>query len=300
MRSLRVALVVSLGLLVAKLLVYSGTGLIVVFAEALHSLTDALGTAFLIIAARLSAKPPDEEHPFGHGRGENLAGIVAALLFVMLVATDLVNEAVGALRTPRAAPHQPELALVVLGASALVMLYPLLLARRDMAKHGGVVRAQAVESLNDILGVGAACAGIVAVLAGYPQADALAALAVAVIIVYNAIGLFRANLPYLVGGSPPHEFYERVETTAKQVKGALGVHSMAAEYIGPTQVHLDLHLTVRADMTIDEADRLAHRVRDKLEAELEDLGHVTIHFCAQSGQRRRLGRDAESRRATDH
>lgn len=296
LRSVRIALGVAVVLTAAKLSVFFATGLIVMLAEALHSLTDALQTAFLLVAARLSAAPPDEAHPFGHGRGENLAAVVIALLIVFFIASELIRESVGALQETRPPPTQPFLAVGVLVASAALILWPLVLARRDMHKHGGVVRAQAVESLNDMLGVLAALGGIALVIAGYPQADALAALLVAVVIVYNALQLFRANMPFLVGGSPPQEFYQRVASAALGVKGALGVHSMAAEYVGPTQVHLDLHLTVRSDMTIDEADRLAHKVRDRLEEEV-DVGHVTIHFCGQKGELRRLGRDLEGREA---
>jgi cation diffusion facilitator family transporter len=294
LRSVRAALLVNVALLAAKLAVFWYTGLIVMLAEALHSFTDALQTGFLLVAARLSALPPDEAHPFGHGRGENLAAIVIAMVFVFFVASELVREAVGALQVPPGQPNDPEVALVVLAASAAVLLWPLYLARRDMHTHGGVVRAQATESLNDLLGIVAAFGGIGLVMLGYAQADALAALAIAVVIVYNAIELFRANMPYLVGGSPPQEFYERVRATAGGVRGTLGVHSMAAEYVGPSQVHLDLHLTVPADMTIDEADKLAHKVRDRLEADLE-VAHTTIHFCARQGELRRLGRDPEGR-----
>jgi divalent metal cation (Fe/Co/Zn/Cd) transporter len=66
--------------------------------------------------------------------------------------------------------------------------------------------------------------------------------------------------------------------------------------VGPAQVHLDMHLTVPAEMTIDEADRLAHVVRDRLEERLE-VSHVTIHFCSSRGELRRLGRDREGRAA---
>lgn len=285
LRSIRAALVVAVGLFVAKLLVFLVTGLISVLAEALHSLTDAMQTLFLLVAAKLSARPPDEAHPFGHGRGENLAAIVVALVVVTFVAAELVRHAVTALQSPPRPVEQPLLALVVLGASAVVMLYPLVLARRDMHRHEGVVRAQAVESLNDLLGVLAAMAGVAGVMLGYPAADAVGALLVALIIVYNAIHLFRINMPFLVGASPPAEYYDRVAGVAGSVEGVLGVHSLAGEYIGPTQVHLDMSLTVPSDMTIDAADELAHRVRHALREELR-LTSVAIHFCtARAGLR---------------
>lgn len=285
LRSIRVALGVALALFVAKLLVFFATGLIAVLAEALHSLTDAAQTIFLLVAARLSAAPPDEAHPFGHGRGENLAAITVAVLVVTFVAAELVRHAVGALQGPREPVEQPLLALGVLGASAVVMLWPLLLARRDMHRHEGVVRAQAVESMNDLLGVLAAMAGVGFVMLGFPQADAVAALVVAAVIIFNAISLFRVNMPYLVGASPPAAFYRRVEGLAGEVPGVLGVHSMAAEYIGPTQVHLDMSLTVPTEMSIDDADEVAHQVRHKLR-EAAGITSLAIHFCTARGELR--------------
>lgn len=284
LRSIRVALGVALVLFVAKMLVFFATGFVAVLAEALHSLTDAAQTLFLLIAAKLSAAPPDHEHPFGHGRGENLAAITVAVLVVTFVAAELVRHAVGALQRGSAPVEQPLLAIGVLAGSAVLMLWPLMLARRDMHRHEGVVRAQAVESLNDLLGVLAALAGVGFVLLGYPQADAIAALLVALIIVYNAITLFRVNMPFLVGASPPAEFYARVQAAAREVPGVLGVHSMAGEYIGPTQVHLDMSLTVPAEMSIDEADEVAHRVRHRLRE--DGLTSVAIHFCSAAGELR--------------
>jgi cation diffusion facilitator family transporter len=291
LRSIRAAMAVAIVLFVAKLAVFLATGLISVLAEALHSLTDALQTGFLWVAAKLSSAPPDDAHPFGHGRGENLAAILVAMVVVTVVAVELIRHAVEALQRPPVVPEQPVLALVVLGASAVVMLWPLFLARQDMHAHGGVVRAQAVESLNDLLGVLAAFVGVGAVMLGVPYADPVAALVVAVIIVANAIHLVRINLPFLVGGSPPQAFYEDVRRVAQQEPGVEGVHSMAGEYIGPTQVHLDLSLTVPASLTIDEADELAHRVRHRLARELH-LTSLAIHFCTARGELRALGERA--------
>jgi cation diffusion facilitator family transporter len=291
--SVRVALATYGVILVLKLAAWQMTGLLVLLAEAFHTMTDLLMTSFLLVAARLASLPPDEAHPFGHARGENLAGMVASIVFITLIGAELVREAVPRLLAPGSA-RQPLVAVIVLLASGALTLLPLVLARRDMG-HGGVVRAQAVESLNDLVGIGAGLVGVALVAAGYPAADPLASLAVAVIIIYNGIQLFRHNVPYLVGASPPHDFYESVRKVALATRGALGVHSMAAEYVGPNAIHLDMHLTVDGELTIEAADKLAHKVRDKLEHELE-VSHVTIHFCASEGELRRVGRDAEGRR----
>ncbi|MBI4392475.1 MAG: cation transporter [Euryarchaeota archaeon] len=294
LRSIRVALFVSVVLLLAKVLLYAQTGFVVVLAEALHSLTDILQIVLLLLAARFSAAPPDEKHPFGYGRIENLAAVLVSILFVLLVAAGLVREAMLSLGRPHDPGTDTSLALAVLGSSGVLLLWPLALALKDQRAEGGVVRAQAMESLNDVLGVAAAMGGIALVAAGFSQGDAFATILVAGLIVYNAIRLFLSNVPYLIGGSPAHEYYVRVETVAKGVSGVQGVHSMAAEYVGPNRVHLDLHLTVAPKMTIEEADVVSHEVRDRLENELGGV-FTTIHFCSSSGERRRFGHDSEGR-----
>lgn len=109
-----------------------------------------------------------------------------------------------------------------------------------------------------------------------PLADPLAAIFVATIIAYNAIGLFRENSSVLLGRSPGPEFLAKVERLARSVEGVLGVHDLRAEYIGPDRVHAGMHIEVRRGLPIEEADRIAEEVHDRIHQDMPH-GYCFIH-----------------------
>jgi len=110
-------------------------------------------------------------------------------------------------------------------------------------------------------------------------ADPIASIAVATIIAYNAAGLFRENMSFLLGRSPGREFLSMVGSTARSVDGVLGVHDMRAEYIGPDTVHIGMHIDVKPGLPIEEADRIAEEVREKVHQSVKG-GYCVIHVDA--------------------
>jgi cation diffusion facilitator family transporter len=126
-----------------------------------------------------------------------------------------------------------------------------------------------MELVNDQLGLLAALAGIVFIWWGLPLADPIAAMAVAAIIAFNAIGLFRENLSFLLGRSPGPEFLARVERAARSVEGVLDVHELRAEYVGPGIVHAGLHLVVAGSLPVENAHRIAETVRARVHEETD-------------------------------
>jgi len=111
---------------------------------------------------------------------------------------------------------------------------------------------------------------------GYYLADPLASIFVATVIAISGLYLFKDNVHYLVGRAPSRVFMEKVETTAKSVKGVLGVHDLKAEYVGPNVVHTGFHIEVAKGTSIEEADRIAEEVREKVSRET-GCQHCVIH-----------------------
>jgi divalent metal cation (Fe/Co/Zn/Cd) transporter len=99
---------------------------------------------------------------------------------------------------------------------------------------------------------------------------------VATIIAYNAIGLFRENFSFLVGRSPGHAYLVRVENLARSVPGVLDIHHVRAEYIGPDTVHVDMHITVGAGLTVGEGGRIAKKVQKHIHEDIK-YGYCMIH-----------------------
>lgn len=247
-----------------KLAVYFVTGVMALLAEALHTLSDIFVSGFLLVAAIWSRKEADEVHMFGHGRAQNVAALVSATLFISFTSFKLYEEAIPRLFRPAEATYQNlPLALGVIVASMFIAAAPLV-KLFTQKERGAAAKAQLTELINDELGLLAALLGTLFILWGQPLADPIAAIFVATIIAYNAIGLFRENSSLLLGRSPGPEFLAKVDSLARSVEGVLGVHDLRAEYIGPDIVHAGMHIEVRRGLPVEEADRIAEEVRERV------------------------------------
>jgi cation diffusion facilitator family transporter len=250
------------------------TGVTAILADALHSLSDVFIYVFLLVATIWSRKEADEVHMFGHGRAQNVGALVAATLFISFTAFKLYEEAIPRLFHPEEAVYQNiPVALGVIGASLLIPIIPLVKLFAQKKRLGAAAKAQFIELFNDELSTIAALIGTLFIIWGMPLADPIAAVAVATLIAFNGIRLFKENLSFLLGRSPGPEFLSKVESTAYSVDGVLGIHDLRAEYIGPETVHLGMHIEVKPGTAIEEADRIAEEVRERIH------GTVTGRYC---------------------
>ncbi|MCC6610381.1 MAG: cation transporter [Burkholderiales bacterium] len=263
-RSLALTLAVYVLILVAKLAAYWASGVLALLAEALHTLSDIFISGFLLVAALYSRRRADATHMFGYGRAQNVAALVAAVLFISFTSFELYREAIPRLLRPEAAPYENlPLALgVILGsmAAAALPLVKLLLQR----VRGAAAKAQLLELINDQLGLLAALAAVLAIRWGYPIADPIASIAVATLIAANAIKLFGENASLLLGRSPGPEFVARIESIARSVPGVVAVRDLRAEYIGPDTVHAGMRVAVAPDLPVTESARIAREIETRV------------------------------------
>lgn len=279
LRALKLAVRLYVFTFALKLAVYFVTGLMAMLAQAMHTLSDILVSGFLLVATIWSRKEADEVHMFGYGRAQSVAALVAATLFLSFTSFELYKEAIPRLFRPEQATYQNlPLALGVLVVSMLITTAPLVGLVRQK-KRGAAAKAQLLELLNDELGMVAALIGTLFIMWGRPLADPIATIIIATIIAYNAVGLFRENLCFLMGRSPGPQFLAKVESLARSVEGVLGVHDLRAEYVGPGTVHTGMHIEVRRGMPIEEADRIAEEVRERIHRETGCL-YCVIHVDA--------------------
>lgn len=273
LRGIVVALVAYVVVFAFKLGAYFVTGVMVLFAEALHTLSDIFISSFLLIALLWSRRKADEVHMFGYGRAQNVAALVAATLFISFTSYKLFEDSIPRLFRPEESEYSNLwLALTVLLVSVVVAAAPMVALLRQK-QRGASARAQLMELVNDQLGLLAALTGTLFIWWGVPIADPIAAMVVATIIAFNAIGLFRDNLSFLLGRSPGPEFLARVEQAARSVEGVLDVRELRAEYVGPNVVHAGLHLIVPRGLPVETAHEIAETVRGRVHDEIDG------HYC---------------------
>lgn len=262
-----------------KLAGYFLTGIMVLLADALHSLSDLFIYGFLLVSMIWSRKEADEVHMFGYGRARNVGALVAATLFVAVTSFKLIEESAPRLFGPVAeiSPNY-NIAFIVIGISLVIPVIPIV-SMLGQKNRGAAAKAQFIELFNDELSSLAALVGTLFLLWGYPRADPIFSLAVAFLIAFNGVRLFRENLSILIGRSPGPQYLAKVENLARSVEGVLGVHDLRAEYIGPGTVHTGMHIEVQRGIPIEEADRIAEEVRERIHGETGCL-YCVIHVDA--------------------
>ncbi len=276
-RGIKIALAGYLILVVVQLATYYLTNILVLLAQALEMLSDVLISTFLLLSAFWSRKPADEFHMLGHGRAQNVAALVSATILISFMSLETFREAIPKFfQAPGASGFQnTNLALIVILVGMFVVAIPIIDILRVKAR-GASVKAQLISLLKDEISYVAALIAIVLVAQGYYLADPLASMFVATVIAIGGLYLFKDNVHYLVGRAPSRQFMEKIESTAKSVKGVLGVHDLKAEYVGRTIVHAGFHVEVAKGTPIEEADRIAHEVEKRVSRET-GCQHCVIH-----------------------
>lgn len=263
-RALWVALATYVVVFALKLAVYFATGILVILAEALHTLSDIFITSLLLAAALWSSRRADATYMFGYGRAQNIAALIAATLFISFTSYRLFEESI-----PRFFGDEPagfenvELAVGVVVASMAIGLVPLVMLVRERRK-GPAARAQLVETFNDMLGLVAALAGTLLAVNVNGYFDPAASAVVATIIAFNALGLLRENAGLLLGRAPSPAYLAQIEASARSVAGVLGIRDVRAEYVGPDIVHAGMTIEVSPELPVKEASRIAEEVRQRI------------------------------------
>lgn len=264
MRTTLIGIAVSLVLVVVKIIAgYAGHSYALI-ADATETATDVLSSALLWIGLRISLKPPDREHPYGHGKAEPLAGVVISL-FLFAAALWIGWHAIEYIRTPHQLPR-----LFTLGILLVVILVKEGMFRYVL-KVGREIQSQAVKSdayhhRSDAITSLAAFIGISIALVlgkGYEAADDWAALIASGIILYNAVILLRPSLAEIMDAAPSQELIGRVAAQASEIDGVLEVEKCFVRKMG-FDYYVDLHIKVQPNLTVEQGHGIAHQVKQHL------------------------------------
>lgn len=264
------------GLLVAlKLAVGLAIGSVGVISEAVHSGIDLLASLTALFAVRTSAQPPDEEHHFGHGKVESLAGAVEAIM-IFLAAFFIINDALQKLL------HGVELETVDLGIAVMAIstVGNLVLARWVLrvarATDSVALEADGWHHATDVLtSLGVGIGLVVVRFTGLAVLDPLIALGVALVICKAAYDITRRAVGDLLDSSLPASEQALIHHALETHSGNMvGYHRVRSRKSG-SERHVDLHLVVKRDATVQES----HDLCDHLEGDLRSaLGSCSLNI----------------------
>ena len=270
-----VATLVGSGLLSLALLgVYFLYNSQLAFAQFADSALDVVTAGLLAWTVRLSAKPEDSNHHFGHKRAQPVGALVAAVLTGVLAA-EVVQHAIGALWGGAVVEFDALILwtfLAKVGFKSVIWL----VASRLVSPAQPAMKALAIDARNDVLTSGAAVAGFVAARYGATQLDAWLALPLAALIAWSGLQLAMDNVRLLMGEAPSEQRQREIVALASSIAGVRGRPELRAHYVG-TEMHVHVAIEVDAALTVGEAHDIGEAVRLRLEVE-PDISRCSVHI----------------------
>ena len=257
------------GLTIAKAVVGALSGSLALLSEAAHSAVDFAATIMTWYAVRISGKPADEEHHYGHGKVESVTALIATgLLFVL--SAFVIWEAVR--RLTGADAHAVEAtiwAFIVIVVSIVVdFLRARLLYKTAKETTSHALEADALHFDSDMWSSAAVLVGLTGVALGYPWADSAAALVVAVVILIAGWRLGRRTVETLTD-TAPEGASARITDIARETSGVVAVERVRVRSVGPT-LFADLVVSVSRTLPLDGVVAIKARVTDAINRELPE------------------------------
>jgi cation diffusion facilitator family transporter len=246
-------------------------------ADGVESITDVLSGLVVYFGLKIAAKPPDADHPYGHGKAEPIAAFIVSLA-LMAAAVGIIYEGIREITAPHAAPAP--YTLVVL-AGVLVIKEVLFRHVHAVGESMGslAVKSDAWHHRTDALTSAFAFAGIsIAILGGpgWEAADGWAAVCAALVILYNAWKQLRPAVLELGDIAPDRTLEAQVKEIAGKVTGVLGLDKCVVRKMGFTY-YVDLHIVVQGAMSVREGHRISHQVEDEVLKALPQVAEVLVH-----------------------
>jgi cation diffusion facilitator family transporter len=257
-------------------------------ADGINSTSDVVYGLVVVVFMRLSHKPADREHPYGHSQFEAIAALTVGA-FVMTTAIGIFWDAMNSIfdrlsgQTIGVAAHPLAfwVALLTVGMKIGLFIYT---RRIGKQQNSVAVTALAYDHRNDIFAAGAALIGIAFGQAGYTWVDPLAAALVALVILRTGVQILRESASELMDAVPGAALEQQVAEILKEVPGILKLEDIYVHRFGP---YLVMNLTIDVDgaISVVEGDKIASLAEEKLRCAIDFLQTVHIHYHPSSVNR---------------
>lgn len=274
-RATYASVAVAFALISIKFVAYILTGSVALLSSLIDSVLDSLASVLNLIAVSHSLSPADKEHRFGHGKAEPLAGLGQAT-FIMGSSLFLIFEAINRFVNPRQIEHGNIGILVML--VSLVATIALVSYQRHVVKQTGslAIQADSIHYLSDItLNVGVILALLISSYTGWTMADPIAAMIIAIYIVYSAWQIVRQSLDQLMDKELSDQDRQKIKAIAVAHPDVISLHELRTRASGK-DIFIQTHLEMDGELSLMQAHHIADEVEEKLQAAFPNAD-IIIH-----------------------
>lgn len=244
-------------------------------ADGINNLSDAGNSLISFISFRLSARPADEDHPFGHARYEYIASMVVGIS-ILLLGVELIKTSFEKILHPEALNFS-YISVAVLIVSILAKCWMYLFNKKIGKKiNSSVMEATAVDSLSDSIATSGVLISLMLSHFFQLQLDGYMGVIVACFILFSGVNILKETLNNLLGTAPEYEFVKYIETKVRGYEGIFGIHDLVVHSYGPNRCFATLHAEVESHVNIMKS----HDLIDNIERDFlnDDNIHLVIHL----------------------
>lgn len=247
-------------------------------ADGIESTLDIFSSVLVWAGLRFASLPPDESHPYGHGKAETLAAIATALVLIT-TAIFLAAQSIREIQSPHHTPAPFTLAVL------LVVIFSKEFWFQRMIRHGSSLGSHALESdawhhRADAITSIAAFLGISITLVGgqkFESADNYAALVACGVIALNGIRILGPALNEAMDTAPSPHIEQSIRVAAREVNGVEGIEKCRVRKMG-LEFYVDIHVLVDGQIPVVEGHTIAHAVKDAVRARIPAIADVLVHI----------------------
>lgn len=242
-------------------------------ADGFNNLTDIVASVAVLIGLRISQKPPDSDHAYGHFRAETIAALVASFIMAMVG----IQVIIGAVRSLIEGVHsEPDILSALIAIVCALAMGGVYAYNRRLAKqiNNQALMAAAKDNLSDAMVSVGAAVGIIGAQFGLPWLDVVAAIAVGLLICKTAWDIFRQSTHNLTDGFDEKELGD-LRSTIARTQGVEGIKDLKARVHG-NHVLVDVVIEVDPQLTVIESHKISDRVEERMRKK-QNVMHVHVH-----------------------
>lgn len=273
------ALALNIGLSVFKggLGVMAGSAAMV--ADAFHSAADVVASVVTMLSLKISSKPADAEHPYGHGHIQFISSAIVGLILVGGAMLLLV----GSIKNLMGGEVEPPAKIALVGALISVFLNELMFRYQHcvgVENNSPAIIANAWDNRSDAFSSAAVLVGIAFAAFGYPIADPIAAVGVSILVIKLGMELVIEAIDGLMDSSPEITDLKQLYALAREAPGVMGVSYIRARRVGE-DLHVDVEVFIDDSLKVYEGHMIAELLKDKILGAVEHASDVKVYLALQ-------------------
>jgi len=271
------SVLIGVGLAAAKIAIGLGAHSTATVSDGVESAGDVLTSCLVLLGLVIASKPPDSEHPYGHGRLETISALVVGMILAasgVLIAFESLHLAHASSHSPAAYAVWPLLASIAIKSimSAAKLRFARKIGSSALAADGWHDTVDIISGCTALLGLGITLIDP----ERFSASDHIAGSAIGIIIVLLGIRVVRDTMLQLMDTMPDPEAMDRIRMAGLTVPGVLGIEKCFARKTG-LKWHVDLHLEVDPAMTVYDSHEIATQVKEKIRSEVDWVADVLVH-----------------------